>query len=86
MSDTSLDTLDQETPELSPEEQRKAQLAAKSPVLTGSGAILKSLELLGIKDVLTPFKYLLVLVASAVSLAGLIQMVLARRRTGTDTA
>ena len=51
MSDTSLDTLDLETPELSPEEQRKAQLAAKAPVLTGSGAILKSLELLGIKDV-----------------------------------
>ena len=51
MSDTSLDTLDHETPELSPEEQRKAQLAAKAPVLTGSGAILKSLELLGIKDV-----------------------------------
>ena len=51
MSDTSLDILDQETPELSPEEQRKAQLAAKAPVLTGSGAILKSLELLGIKDV-----------------------------------
>ena len=44
-------TMDQETPELSPEEQRKAQLAAKAPVLTGSGAILKSLELLGIKDV-----------------------------------
>lgn len=43
-------------------------------------------RLLGIKDVLTPFKYLLVLVASAVSLAGLIRMVLARRRTGTDTA
>jgi acetolactate synthase-1/2/3 large subunit len=51
MSDTSLDTLDHEIPELSPEEQRKAQLAAKAPVLTGSGAILKSLELLGIKDV-----------------------------------
>ena len=49
MSDTSMGTLDQETPELSPEEQRKAQLAAKAPVLTGSGAILKSLELLGIK-------------------------------------
>ena len=51
MTDTTAGTLDQETPELSPEEQRKAQLAAKAPVLTGSGAILKSLELLGITDV-----------------------------------
>ena len=40
-----------ETIEPTPEELRKAQLASKAPVLTGSGAILKSLELLGIKDV-----------------------------------
>ena len=51
MTDTTTGTLDQETSELPPEEQRKAQLAAKAPVLTGSGAILKSLELLGITDV-----------------------------------
>jgi len=51
MSDTTVTALDDESPELTPEEQRKAQMAAKAPVLTGSGAILKSLELLGIKDV-----------------------------------
>ena len=51
MSETITDTVDPEVPELSAQEQRKAQLAAKAPVLTGSGAILKSLEMLGIKDV-----------------------------------
>ena len=51
MDEYGLDLIDAEAPELSPEEQRKAQLAAKAPVLTGSGAILKSLELLGVKDV-----------------------------------
>jgi acetolactate synthase I/II/III large subunit len=51
MDDYSSDLLESEAPELTPEEQRKAQLAAKAPVLTGSGAIFESLELLGIKDV-----------------------------------
>ena len=51
MDEYGLDLIDAEAPELSPDEQRKAQLAAKAPVLTGSGAILKSLELLGVKDV-----------------------------------
>jgi len=37
--------------EKSSESPRKSQLAAKVEVLTGSGAILKSLELLGVKDV-----------------------------------
>ncbi len=36
-------------------------------------------RLLGAKDVLTPLKYLLVLVASCVSISGLIYMMLARR-------
>ena len=46
-----LDSPEADEPALSPEELRKAQLAAKAPVLTGSGAILKSLEMLGVTDV-----------------------------------
>ncbi|MDA9116993.1 thiamine pyrophosphate-binding protein, partial [Pontimonas sp.] len=51
MDDVMLDAPEADEPALSPEELRKAQLAAKAPVLTGSGAILKSLEMLGVTDV-----------------------------------
>jgi len=51
MDDVMLDSPEADEPALSPEELRKAQLAAKAPVLTGSGAILKSLEMLGVTDV-----------------------------------
>ena len=51
MDDVMQNETEPEEPKPSPEQERKAQLVAKAPVLTGSGAILKSLELLGIKDV-----------------------------------
>jgi len=51
MAEILSDDQDLDVSELSPEEKRKAQIVAKAPVLTGSGAILRSLELLGITDV-----------------------------------
>ena len=51
MDDVMQNETEAEAPKPSPEQERKAQLAAKAPILTGSGAILRSLELLGIKDV-----------------------------------
>jgi acetolactate synthase-1/2/3 large subunit len=51
MAQTLSDDQELDASEVSPEEKRKAQILAKAPVLTGSGAILRSLELLGITDV-----------------------------------
>ena len=51
MDDVMQNETEAEAPKPSPEQERKAQLAAKAPILTGSGAILRSLEMLGIKDV-----------------------------------
>jgi acetolactate synthase-1/2/3 large subunit len=51
MADTVFDAPETDAPELSLEEQRKAQQLADAPLLTGSGAILRSLELLGVTDV-----------------------------------
>ena len=51
MDDVMQNETEAEAPKPSPEQERKAQLVAKAPILTGSGAILRSLEMLGIKDV-----------------------------------